>query len=223
MLRGVSVPAAVGVVVFIAAAALTAILMIRSLGGSGEADKIGLNADPTSAAELTGSSPSEAEKAETATTVAAVVVHLVGEVREPGVVELEAGSRVLDAIEAAGGPTERADLTVLNLARQVSDGEQIEVFDREAAALMREAGQLSPGSGEARPPGEAGGVGDGTVNINTASAEQLTQLSGIGPALAQRIIEWRESNGLFESVDQLTEVSGIGAKTLEKFRDNAST
>lgn len=223
LLRGVSVPAAVGIIVFIVAVALTAGVMIRNLAGGSETDTIGLNPDAAVTAEVGGSPLEETEEDGAATTAAPVLVHLVGEVREPGVVELAAGARVFDAVEAAGGPTDRADLTVLNLARQISDGEQIEVFDRETAALMRETGQSLPGAGGADSLTAAGGDSGGTVNINTASAEQLTQLSGIGPALAQRIVEWREANGRFESVDQLTEVSGIGAKTLERFRDSAST
>ncbi len=146
-----------------------------------------------------------------------VVLHVLGAVVDPGIVELPLGSRVVDAIAAAGGPTDDADLAAVNLARVVVDGEQLRL----------------PAVGEAPPPGAAGdgGVGgaagsgasaDGRININTADAAGLEQLPGVGPAIAARIIAWREQNGPFRSVDELTAVSGIGEKTLDGLRDQAT-
>ena len=137
-----------------------------------------------------------------------VVLHVHGAVGEPGIVELPLGSRVVDAIAAARGPTDDADLGAVNLARVVADGEQLYV----------------PRVGEA-PPASSGGTGpdaQGRININTADAAALETLAGVGPALAARIIAWREQNGPFRSVDELTAVSGIGPKTLDGMRDQVT-
>ncbi|MFD1200725.1 ComEA family DNA-binding protein [Leucobacter albus] len=236
--RGVNLPAALGVGVFVLAIAVTAIVMLRSLGGGGaELSSVGAIAPPAEAgaAEIaadgvTGATSGPAGGVIAAGEQGALLVHIVGEVERPGVVELPAGSRVLDAITEAGGPTAEAELGAVNLARQVSDGGQILIPNADIAADWRAAGTAGdgpsgPGGGDAASNGgtgagssAAGGAG-GLVNVNTGGVDQLTQLPGIGPALAQRIIDWRESNGAFGSVDQLLEVSGIGQKTLEKFRD----
>lgn len=132
-----------------------------------------------------------------------LVVHVAGRVRSPGVVRLQPGSRVLDAVEAAGGAEDGVDLSGLNLARLVADGEQVLVG-------------IAPLPGAVGPTGSAGGPAPpdgGQVNLNTATAEQLDTLPGIGPALAGRILDWREQHGRFSSVDELQEVSGIGPKT----------
>lgn len=144
-----------------------------------------------------------------ALSVDVVVLHVIGAVAEPGIVELELGSRVVDAIASAGGPAPDADLSGVNLARIVADGEQLRV----------------PRVGEVpvAAPGAAPGVAsDGRVNINTADATALETLPGVGPALAARIIAWRDENGPFRSVDELSAVSGIGEKTLDGMRDQAT-
>jgi competence protein ComEA len=123
------------------------------------------------------------------------VVHVTGLVNEPGIVTLPAGSRVVDAVEAAGGANDDADLSVLNLARQVGDGEQIVVSDDPPPAV---------------PPAEQQPT---AINLNTATIEQLETLPGVGPAIGGRIVEWRETHGYFTTVDELLEVSGIGERT----------
>jgi competence protein ComEA len=127
-------------------------------------------------------------------------------VARPGVVELPAGSRVTDAVAAAGGAVRGADLAAVNLARAVVDGEQVRV------PAVGEA-PAAPGAGPGVPATpDPGGVaeGGGTVDLNAATLEQLESLPGVGPVLAQRILDWRTENGRFSSVDELNEVSGIG-------------
>ena len=137
-------------------------------------------------------------------TVAAprLVVDVVGKVRLPGIYRLPAGSRVDDALTAAGGALPGTDLTTLNLARKVTDGEQIAV----GVVGAPDVGGAISGSGTPTGP----------VDLNTASPAQLDALPGVGPVLAQHIIDWRTAHGRFDSVDQLREVSGIGAA---KFAD----
>lgn len=132
-------------------------------------------------------------------------VHVIGQVVEPGVVELEQGAIVADAIEAAGGLTSDADPAQLNLAAKLADGDQVSI-----GTTASPAGEVNGSS--------AGGNSDaqGLVNINTASAAELEELPGIGPVLAQAIVTWREDNGSFSDVSQLQEVSGIGQKVQEK-------
>ncbi|CAB4866900.1 MAG: competence protein ComEA [Actinobacteria bacterium] len=123
-------------------------------------------------------------------------VHVVGEVQSPGMYQLPIGARLVDAVFAAGGLTEEADNASVNLARELTDGEQIIVF-----SISQE--------GEA-----AGTTSSGLVSLNRAGDKELEELPGIGPALAARIIAWREANGGFKSVQDLLKVSGIGESLL---------
>lgn len=132
-----------------------------------------------------------------------VTVDVAGKVRRPGVTTLPAGSRVADALRKAGGTRGRVDLTSLNLARVLVDGEQI-LVGRPAAA-----GRLAAGASTAAPD-PVGGL----VNLNTATSEQLDTLPGVGPVTAQKILDWRAAHGAFASVDELLEIDGIGEKTL---------
>jgi competence protein ComEA len=165
-----------------------------------------------------------------------VVVYVSGAVESPGVVELPAGSRVDDALEDAGGAQKDADLGSVNLARVLVDAEQIHVPEKGEEGATNGTGpdaaaQSGPAGSEpmtqAAPGGAAGGsdgaeAGGALVDINTADAAALEALPGVGPAIAQRIVEHREQNGPFSSVDALTEVSGIGPATLEKIRPQAT-
>jgi len=147
-----------------------------------------------------------------ATTGRSVIVHVTGAVAHPGVVELPEGARVIDVVARAGGASDDAELGAVNLAREVVDGEQIHV---------PRVGELPPEGAfaESTPGGTAGATAGGVVNLNTASSAELESLPGVGPALAGRIITWREQNGPFRSVDELLAVSGIGEKTLSGFRE----
>jgi len=149
------------------------------------------------------------------TAASVLLVHVVGQVRRPGVVRLPPGSRVLDAVRAAGGATSSADLNHLNLARPVADGEQI-VVPKPGESIVQGG---VPGVGGAGA-GSSAGVGSvgGLVDLNTADAAALDSLPGVGPVLAQRILDWRAQHGRFTSVDELGEVSGIGDKILATIR-----
>ncbi len=143
-----------------------------------------------------------------------VFVHVVGAVRRSGLVQLATGSRVADAVDAAGGMTARADPASVNLARVLVDGEQVRVLRRGDSPVAAPLG-----AGATAPlPGSAGGAVAGLIDLNTASVDQLDTLPGIGPVLAQRIVDWRTANGRFSSVDELGEVSGIGDARLADLR-----
>lgn len=149
-----------------------------------------------------------------------MVVHVTGAVLTPGIVELPAGSRVDDAVAAAGGARDDADLSAVNLARILTDGEQIHLpVPGEVPRAVADGQQTSADTGAGST---AQAPGSGAVNINTADASELESLPGVGPAIAQRIIEHRERNGPFASVDDLQDVPGIGPATLEKLRDKAA-
>jgi competence protein ComEA len=129
---------------------------------------------------------------------AEVVVYVSGAVRRPGIVRLHEGDRVADAIDAAGGARRGADLGAVNLAARVADGQQVIV--------------------PARIRSGAGGGSSGPVSLSSATLEQLDALDGVGPGIAQKILDFRDQHGGFSSVDQLAEVPGIGEKRLESLR-----
>lgn len=135
-----------------------------------------------------------------------VVVHVAGNVANPGVVTLPAGSRIQDAVQAAGGATEGADLDAINLARPLTDGEQIYL-----PAPGEVAPQAVAGGGEAPTPG--------LVNLNTADSSTLQTLPGIGPSLAQRILDWRTEHQGFQAIEELEEVAGIGPAIMERLSE----
>ncbi len=148
-----------------------------------------------------------------------VLVHVAGAVIAPGLVELKVGDRIDDAVAAAGGPSANADIHQLNLAAPVSDGMQIRVPEwGEVAQHPAGLGGSSLGSG-ANSEGAGGGEGPVTVNVNRASVSELEALPGIGPALGQAIVDWREANGPFASVDGLLSVPGIGPAKLAGLAD----
>ncbi len=133
-----------------------------------------------------------------------LIVDVQGEVKKPGVYELPINSRVNDAIKAAGGSLQSADLSFVNQARLIKDGEQIYIERKISNAIARTRSSSSSLNG--------------ILNLNRASAKELEKLPGIGPVLASRIIEYRKINGNFQSIDDLRKVQGIGDSTLEKFK-----
>ena len=135
---------------------------------------------------------------------ALIFVHILGQVNSPGLYEFPVGARGVDAVAAAGGFAKNADQSGLNLARVLSDGEQI---------IVPKKGEAPPSTGIGTTPAPGA-----LVNLNTADQTALETLPGIGPALARRIVAWRGTNGRFASVDDLGSVTGIGDKTLDSLR-----
>jgi competence protein ComEA len=151
-----------------------------------------------------------------------VIVSVIGLVHQPGLVTLSADARIADALAAAGGPLDGADLIGLNMARRVGDGEQVVVGISSPAGAPPAMGSsitAPPDAVQTAPmPGEKPSVPEALVNLNTATLEQLDTLPGVGPVTAAAIIAWRDANGAFAGVDQLGEVDGIGPARLEKLR-----
>ncbi|HKU03694.1 MAG TPA: ComEA family DNA-binding protein [Arthrobacter sp.] len=146
-----------------------------------------------------------------------VVVHVAGAVATPGVIRLQQGGRVDDAIAAAGGAAPDADVNRLNLALVVEDGQKIYVPQRgePLPAGTDAAGAEDAGPGNPAPAGAQPGAPGGKVNLNTADAAELDTLPKVGPVLAQRIVDWRKDHGPFKSVEELDAVDGVGPKMLE--------
>lgn len=147
------------------------------------------------------STPARTAAAASSSAPAGLVVDVAGKVRHPGVYRLPAGARVQDAVTAAGGMVPGVDPVSVNLARRLTDGEQVVIGLPAADQPAARGGTASGG-----PSGSSAGP----LDLNTATAEQLDALPGVGPVLAQRIVDWRTQHGRFGSVDELSNVSGIG-------------
>ncbi|WP_457962503.1 ComEA family DNA-binding protein [Arthrobacter sp. D1-29] len=144
-----------------------------------------------------------------------LIVHVAGAVASPGVVQLPSGSRVHEALAAAGGSTPAADLDRLNLAAPLVDGQKVYVpLPGEPLPSDSSGTAAGPSAGGAGAGGDAGGPG-GTTNLNTAGIEELDALPKVGPVLAQRIVDWRKEHGPFKTVEELDAVDGVGPKMLE--------
>jgi len=143
-----------------------------------------------------------------------IVVHVAGAVKNPGVYTLEEGQRVKDAIEIAGGPLPEADLLRLNLAQKMQDEDKLYV--PKIGEITEQEDQVSATYGAT-----VGVVtkNDGKININTADETELTKLPGIGPATAQKIIDYRKTKGAFKTIEEIKNVSGIGDKKFEQIKD----
>jgi len=201
----------VGAAVVLLIIAAVAAVVISMMGQPAQRSEVEPNTGSPASGEASGDANQDASAV--APGGVPIFVHVLGAVRHPGLFELHDGARVMDAVAAAGGLTDNADPAGVNLARIVGDGEQLYVPQR---------GEAQPGA----PPGAqpngtptGGGAPVGPLNLNTATVSDLDTLPRIGPALAQRIIDYREANGRFSSVDDLRSVTGIGEKTFEGLKD----
>jgi competence protein ComEA len=155
-----------------------------------------------------------------------VVVHVAGKVKKPGVVTLPYGSRVMDAIDRAGGATADADLDQINLAAKLDDGTQVSVPAKGTPAVAQGQGETSgmranAGAPHSRPTGTRGAKSEPaphSVSLNSADSATLQRLPGVGPSTAQKILEYRQIHSRFATIDELLAVKGIGPKKLEKLR-----
>lgn len=186
------------------------------VGGSGAADPdpaAGDDAAPTSGAGDAAGGGTGAEDS-------AVFVHVLGAVARPGLFEVSAGARVVDVVAAAGGLLPTADQAGVNLARPVTDGEQLYVPAQGEVAPGAPAGATGAATGSAGAAGTPPGAGVGTtVNLNTATVADLDTLPRIGPVMAQRILDYRAAEGRFDSIEDLRNVTGIGDKTFAALQD----
>lgn len=149
-------------------------------------------------------------------------VYICGQVRNPGVYSLESGKRVNDVVDLAGGFTKEAALESLNLARQITDGEQIYVMSKEEAATSQAIASQMANSSESMNEGDkdsTSGMEETKVNINTASREELMTLSGIGQTKADSIIAYRQANGPFQSIEEIKQIDGIKDGIFIKIKD----
>jgi competence protein ComEA len=193
------------VVVAVAATALAAWGVVHVTGGGAPSPVELLPGTPVPSASGVLAPPggSAAATPTPDASAAVLVVQVIGQVRRPGLVRLAPGSRVADAVRAAGGLVPGGSSGGLNLARLVSDGEQVVV---------------TPDAATAPAAGAAGATTSAVVDLNTATATDLDALPGVGPVTAGRILDWRAAHGRFTSVDQLREVSGIGARTFDRLK-----
>lgn len=163
------------------------------------------------------------EVSETAEIEEEIVVHITGEVKKEGVIYLKKGARIVDAIKEAGGETKEADLSQVNLAYELQDGQKIYIPNKNEKVsqyIISTNGETIDSNGANTGNESTSTSKEGAkVNINTATQNELDGLPGIGPALAQRIIDFREENGNFKSIEDIQNVKGIGDSKFDEIRD----
>jgi competence protein ComEA len=199
------------VVIWVVAAALGVFALMRLTGSGGEdgsGEPVRVERSGVGGSARAGGGGAESGGAESGGAGRGeVYVHVAGAVRRPGLVRVPAGARVAEAVFRAGGPGRKADLTGVNLAAQVEDGQQV---------VVPAAGAVVSATGQAGAPAGSTGV---KPSLGSATVEQLDEIDGIGPTLAERIVEYRTENGGFGSLDELQDVDGIGEKRLETLRE----
>jgi len=178
---------------------LVPLVVLLTVAGSRIAG-VGASQGPASVAPLARVAPAKSAPAPL------LYVHVVGAVQHAGLLRIRDGARVADALARAGGPTRHADLTAVNLAAPLVDGQQVVVPRRGPPGSTAAAGAAAPGAGL-------------KVSLASATVEQLDELPGIGPVTAQKIVDWRMTHGPFRSVDDLDDVPGIGPARIDQLRD----
>ncbi|MEA4921765.1 MAG: helix-hairpin-helix domain-containing protein [Eubacteriaceae bacterium] len=191
-----------GIVVLIALAAVF-VFFFRT----GDPDEI-----PVEKSKVTAEAHTEKEEK-------TIIVDVSGQVNTPQVIELKSGSRVSDAIDKAGGLTEKADISNINRAAEIKDGEKIYIPAKGENAEAAASGTASQ-AGSGTEAGTSAQAASGKVNINSASNSELQTLTGVGPATAEKILLYRSQNGGFKKLEDLKNVNGIGDKTFEKLKDH---
>jgi competence protein ComEA len=207
-------------IAYLAAAAVLVVLAVRLVDRDGASDPVpSISMAAPASAKAVRPRPRAPDQ-----TRSLIWVDVAGAVRRPGLYSLPAGARVAAALERAGGVRARADRAAVNLAAKVADGQQVFVPLRgRNGAAAASAGAASEAAGSAAGGAAAtNGSGGTRVSLSNATQPELEQLDGIGPALAQRIIQYREQHGGFRSIDQLQEVSGIGEKRLQALKGSIS-
>ena len=199
----------VAVAVVVLAVGVRYVVLPKAAGPAGGAPLVLAPPSPSPASPAAAASP---------TAAADVLVYVCGAVKSPGVVRVPADARVADALELAGGPEAKAELAAVNLAAKVVDGQQIVVPERGTVAAAGAA--ASGAAGGAAAAGGSAAVPGAPVNINTASLEELDALSGVGPATAQKIIDYRTASGPFKTVEDIKNVSGIGDAKFAAMKDS---
>jgi competence protein ComEA len=191
-------------VVYAVAALVVLVLGVRYLHGQGGGQRAVASAGSGRAAGI----PAPVEIAPRA--AQAALVHVAGAVRHPGVYRMRDGDRIKDAVERAGGARSGADVNAINLAAKVADGQQVVVPRRGGASSAASSTAAAGGDGAAPP--------QAPISLNTATAEQLDTLDGVGPATAQKILDYRRQHGGFRSIEDLGQIPGIGPKRLAALR-----
>lgn len=215
---------AIGVLTFIVI--IIVFIVIFNFYGEGEAETIGIESNNELYQSENNESSEITSKIGIVENKKTVIVHIVGEVNSPGVVTLNEGARIIDAINAAGGSTEEADLSKVNLAYIVEDGIQIYIpsirdlttveKEKRTSYIREDAGDDIINNNSSNENAENQG---GKVNINTANEEKLKSLPGIGESTAQKIIEYRNQNGKFKTEEDLKNVAGIGESKFNNLKD----
>lgn len=193
----------------IAVIAIVVITALLLFGGNGKNDEIVVDKTGEMETELmVEEADSEIEDEELQSKSTKLVVDISGCVKNPGVYEFEDGTRLYDVIQQAGGLTKEADLDAINQAELVTDGQKILIPEKVETMDGAESTTFTPNASS-----------NGKININQADSMTLQEIPGIGPATADKIIQYREANGRFQSIEDLKNVSGIGDKTFEKMKD----
>lgn len=207
-----------------AAVALVLLAAVVFFGSLGEESDNSINVEGSQVQADSGMENAETDGAEDAeASMGPVYVDIGGCVKKPGVYQVVEGTRLFEVIKAAGGLTPEADMSQINQAETVTDGQKVVIpAIGETAADGQDEGSSQIGStgGGTGDLGNSGGItADGKVNINKADSTQLQELPGVGPATAEKILDYREANGAFQSPEEIKNVSGIGDKTYEKMKD----